>query len=394
MTVLFCFPWGLDDLGGAQISVSLLADALLRRGHRVGVVEMASRRSLQFARRFAGCVWTVPVLYAPRHPWSWRGFVASTYRFQRIVRAFRPNIVSVQSPARQSLAIIGAHVLPHRWRLVVTARAESEIRAETAEDRWLQVWLGRLLKRADAVTAVSEALLHDLIALYPFVRPRSLAIHNGVDPSWFVTPEQLLNAPQERYVLYVGRLDFIKGVDVLLRAWQQVRTRAPEIALWLAGDGSELEDLRALAQRLDLTRLVRFLGRIPTEDLPALYRGADLVVMPSRRRSEGLPRVLLEAGASGAICIATSVGGVPEVIEDAVTGFSVEPESEGALADAILRGLQLSDEQRRAMRTAARKRIADRFSHERTAAAYEELFQSLLGASRGGFGSTRLRAME
>jgi len=285
--------------------------------------------------------------------------------------------VSIQCPWRQSLPVIGAHILPHSWRLVATIRAPGDIRADAVDDRWLQVWQRRLFKRADAVTAVSEALLQDLIALYPFARHRSRAIQNGVDPSWFSESAEVQSSSKERYILYVGRLDPIKGVDILLRAWRQVQVHTHGIALWLAGEGPESDNLRELSQCLGVASRVRFMGRVLQQDLPVLYRGADLVVMPSRSGGEGL-RVALEAGASGAICVATSVGGVPEVIEDTVTGFLAEPESPGVLADAVLRGLRSSAVERQAMGTAAKKRIAEHFSHERTAAAYEELFWSLL----------------
>jgi glycosyltransferase involved in cell wall biosynthesis len=372
------FPWGLDDLGGAQISVGLLADALVHRGYRVGVVEMASARSLDFACRFSGPLWTVPVLYPPRRAWSWRGVVASARHLQRIIGMFRPDIVSVHSPARQSPSVVAAHLLPHRWRLVVTARAESEIRAETAGDRWLRRWIRRLLKRADVITAVSEALRRDLIALHPFVRDRTCTIPNGLDGAWFTAP--LPRAGEARYILYVGRLEVTKGVDVLLEAWRQVQEHAAGCVLWVAGDGSEREHLRMLAERLGVTSRVLFLGRVAPQCLPTLYAGADLVVLPSRSRTEGLPRVLLEAGAAGAICVATRVGGVPEVIDDRITGFVADADSPRALAEALRHALQLSPVERDAMRTAARTRIGERFSHERTADVYEAVFGSLLAS--------------
>jgi glycosyltransferase involved in cell wall biosynthesis len=374
MRILFSYSTRLDNLGGSQLFVALLAEALLMRGHRVGIVEMTSIPSVQIARRFGGRVWAVPEVYPPRHPWSWRGFLRSTYHFQRIIRTFKPDIVSVQCPARQSISVIGAHALPHNWRLVVTAHAEMD----AADYRWLQNWVRRVLKRADAVTAVSETLLHDLIALYPFVRHRGRTIHPGIDPSWFAEPSEAQSLANERYILYVGRLDLPKGVDILLQAWRQIYTRAPGIALCLVGDGVERDNLRVLSERLGIASHVRFMGRLDPKELPALYRGADLVVMASRRHTEGLPLVLLEASASGAVCVATRVAGVPEVIEDGVTGFLVEPEAPDALADALLRGLQLPIVERRAMGTVAKRRVAEHFSHERTVAGFEGLFRSLL----------------
>jgi glycosyltransferase involved in cell wall biosynthesis len=233
-----------------------------------------------------------------------------------------------------------------------------------------------LFTRADAVTAVSESLLRDLITQYPVARRRSQVIHNGIDPSWFDESHDTETTPQARYVLYVGRLEQIKGVDILLRAWQLFQANAPRVALWLAGDGSEMDDLRALSQHLGVAEQVRFLGRVQARDLGPLYRNAELVVMPSR--GEGLPRVSLEAGVCGAICVAARVGGVPEVIEDKITGFLVEPESPNALAQVLLDAIRLPLADRRRMGTAAKERIAQHFSHQKTTDAYEELFRSLV----------------
>jgi glycosyltransferase involved in cell wall biosynthesis len=105
------------------------------------------------------------------------------------------------------------------------------------------------------------------------------------------------------------------------------------------------------------------------------------VVIPSR--SEGLPRVALEAGACGAVCVATRVGGIPEVIEDGVTGLLAEPESPEALADALAHALGLSPDRRQRISAAATSRIRRHFGHEQTVAAYEALFHSLLEARTG-----------
>jgi glycosyltransferase involved in cell wall biosynthesis len=375
MAILFFYPTRLDGLGGAQISTMVLAEALRKRQHRVGMIEMSSTRSERVAERFGGPVWTVPVFHRPRHAWSWRGFVRSTYDFQRIIRTFKPDIVSLHVPWRQSFPVLGAHVIPHDWRLVVTTHSAAELRSQEA---WFQRWLSRLFKRADAVTTVSKALLQDLVTLYPFVRQRSRAIQEGIDSAWLGDPSEPQQPGNERYVLYVGRLERLKGVDVLLEAWKQVHEFAPEFSLWLAGEGRELDGLRALAARLGVATRVRFMGRVHSHYLPALYRGAHLVVLPSRSHAEGLPLVLLEAGACAAVCIATRVGGVPEAIDDTVTGFLAEPESPGALADTVIRGLRMPAAERQAMGIAARKRVAAHFSLERRTAAYEELFRSLL----------------
>ena len=109
--------------------------------------------------------------------------------------------------------------------------------------------------------------------------------------------------------------------------------------------------------------------------MASLYRDAQLVVVPSR--SEGLPRVALEAGICGAICVGSNVGGLPEVIQDQATGFLVEPESPELLAEAILCALNLPLKAKQRMSAAAQATIREQFNYEQMIADYEQLFQSL-----------------
>jgi glycosyltransferase involved in cell wall biosynthesis len=171
----------------------------------------------------------------------------------------------------------------------------------------------------------------------------------------------------------------VKGVDILLKAWAKVQHSMPQTVLRLVGDGPEMEALKSLAQELGITRFVEFRGAVSRERLAPLYRKAELVIMPSR--SEGFPLTLLEAGACGALSLATRVGGTPEVIEDGRTGFLVEPESVDALAAAIEDVVRLSEEERARIRKAARARVEERFSEERIVSEYLELFTSVLNGS-------------
>jgi len=181
--------------------------------------------------------------------------------------------------------------------------------------------------------------------------------------------------------LFVGAFLAVKGVDILLHAWRRIQDEAPGLSLVLVGEGLDFDSLVGLSERLGVNGSVRFAGTKLQQDLLSLYRDAELVVIPSR--NEGLPRVALEAGACASICVGSNLGGLPEVIEDQVTGFLVEPESPNRLAEAMLRALNLPVEVKLRMSTAAKARIRERFTHERMIANYEELFQSLLDGPSG-----------
>jgi glycosyltransferase involved in cell wall biosynthesis len=165
-------------------------------------------------------------------------------------------------------------------------------------------------------------------------------------------------------------------VELLLQAWTRVSPDFPRTELWLAGEGPDRGELQDLAEKLGVSMSVRFLGHKRPEELRPLYRQAELLVLPSRH--EGLPMVLLEAGASGTICVGTKVVGVTEAIEDGATGFLVEPESPDALARAIASALELPAEERLRMREAAQTRIRKSFTQKAMVSSYLGLFRSLL----------------
>lgn len=166
------------------------------------------------------------------------------------------------------------------------------------------------------------------------------------------------------YVLSVGRLAYVKGHDLLLEAFATLVDdgSADGVTLVLAGDGPERRSLERRAARLQIADRCRFLGAMPPVHVAALQRHAALFVLPSRAEAAGLS--LLEAMAVGRACVATRVGGVPEVVEDGVTGLLVKPDSPPALANAI-RALLCDPDRAVAFGTAAQRVAEERFGGRR-----------------------------
>jgi len=352
-----------------------LAEEFTERGCPAGIVEIAPAWKQKRLLTNGVPVWgvTAPSYTTIHRPRSWASFLRATFQFQRIVSEFDPDVVHVHYPLTQSLPVIGARWIPHDWRLVVTVHNSDIRHAPFAEPR-IRPWQARLFDRADAVTAVSQSLLADTTALYPCVEEKGRVIHNGICSTWFESHEPA-RVSEKRYVLFVGRLHAMKGVDILLHAWKQIGARFSGTELWLVGDGPDRENLEASAKKLGISSQVKFVGPMSHDDLPRLYQGAEAVVLPSRR--EGLPLSLLEAGACGGLCIATRIPGITEIIEDGVTGFLSGPESPDALSAAICRALQAPPETSRRMREGLQNTIRQRFSEETVVASYLELFQGL-----------------
>ena len=152
-------------------------------------------------------------------------------------------------------------------------------------------------------------------------------------------------------LLAVGRLCTEKGFDVLVRALALVRH--PGTRLRIVGDGPERSRLQQLCSDLGIVARVEFTGSIPRQEIGKLYGSSDIVVLPSR--SDAMPLVALEAMVSGRAIIATRVGGLPEIVEDEITGLIVPSENPHALASAIAR-LSEAPDLRRKMGIAAKER--------------------------------------
>ena len=228
------------------------------------------------------------------------------------------------------------------------------------------------LRAADRVFTVGAPLRNAVIALG--VAPGQVGIlDRGVDRSrFFSSPpglaRQRLGLPGDRpIVLWVGRMVAVKGLDVLLESWSAVSGAPAHPLLLLIGDG---DDRRALQrQAAGLGDSVRFVGPVRHDALPDWYRAADCVVLPSRL--EGIPNLLLEALACGTPFVASAVGGVATLLDEASS--TVPPDDPAALAAALRARIAIAPMSRR-----AHAEIADR--RDAIASLRREL-QAMVGAA-------------
>jgi glycosyltransferase involved in cell wall biosynthesis len=191
-------------------------------------------------------------------------------------------------------------------------------------------------------------------------------IPNGVDTTRFHPARRPDSAGCE--LLFVGRLAPQKGVDVLLKA---LATMPDGWRLRIAGDGPERSRLSTLADELGLAERVRFLGWTQRDELPALYRSADVFVFPSY--DEGMPNVVLEAIASGLPIVATRIAGNDQLVVHGKNGALVRPGDPGAFAEA-LRPLLTDGPLRQKLGDASRTMAVEEFSWENAAGLYEKHF--------------------
>ena len=251
-------------------------------------------------------------------------------------------------------------------------------------------WLKRLaLRGADACTANSAFTRGQLLQLCPSAEVSIVPM--GVDVTDFEPKQRNVQLRQKlgvgaEMILFVGRLVEKKGVHNLLAAMQQVLRKSPQATLVLVGDGTQRHELERMAERLEIAGSVRFLGKLPHEQLPEYYAAADLFVGPSVVDSsgdtEGLGVVFIEAASAGLAIVGTSVGGISDVLIHEVTGIAVEPDQPEALANAIER--LLGDEPlRRRLGEAARQHALRQFSWSQVAERFSDVFRKALECEPG-----------
>jgi glycosyltransferase involved in cell wall biosynthesis len=239
--------------------------------------------------------------------------------------------------------------------------------------RWLMRRTARFaLQHADLLRAVSNSTRKQLetwspgkpIVQFPAWTDIEVFLKAGED-----------DGVREPVVLYAGVLTPLKGVHHLLHAFAKVAQEFPEVRLEIVGrdENSEYaEELRQEVFRLRLNGRVSFVGEVPQVELANRMRRSRVFVLPTY--SEGLPRVVFEAMATGVPVIATAVSGIPEIIQNEITGFLVPPGDEEALAER-LRWVLKHPQEAKVMGHRAREFARSFFSPEVYLAGYRRLFK-------------------
>jgi len=254
-------------------------------------------------------------------------------------------------------------------------------RIRSYEDR---VLIRRLTPKMDHLVAVSSSIVRKIEGEARIGAPVTL-IYNGVDLERYdhqlpccTLREEYGLPPEGPMVGVVARLEPEKGHPTLLDAWPAVLAEFPTATLLIIGEGSRREALEAQAAGLGLGGSVIFTGR--RDDVPAVTKALDVAVLPSYREAQGL--TILEAMALSRPVVASNVGGIPEMIEDGITGLLVPPHEPSALADAILRLLRdhpLAD----TLGRAGHDLVHERFCVQLMARAVETIYDdSVLAGAR------------
>ncbi len=384
---------GLDRIGGAERQAMALAKGLRRRGWQVTMVALSGKGGAAATElRDSGVAFiSLEMRKGLADPRGWLRFLRWLWREQPDV--VHAHLAHAALLARWSRLIAPVPVVIDTLHSSYTGKSGRRIGYGCS--RWLP----------DHVTAVSPATAAAHLAA-GMAREEGLSVlGNGIDVGTWRPDVQVRSATRralglkdEFLWIAVGRLEAMKDYQTLLRAFSRLQDYraskplkneyhfpgtaacAPAAArLLILGAGPLEAELVELAAQLGLEQRVHFFGFEP--NVRRWMQAADGFVLSSRY--EGLPMVLLEAGACGLPAVATDVAGTREMIVDGENGWLAQAGNPQALAGAMARLMQAPIEQRRAMGECARRRVVEQFSLETVLDQWERLYEDLLRRKSG-----------
>jgi len=254
--------------------------------------------------------------------------------------------------------------------------------------RFVEKSLGALTDRLITISPLQRRDIVDRFRIAPGRKVVTIPLGLDLGPLLQSTrsprSRERFGLPADAFVVgFVGRFVPIKDLPTLLAGFRAALGDVPRARLLLAGDGPMRSLLTAEAARLEIADRVHFIGW--TEDLPDLYGALDVCVLTSL--NEGTPVAAIEAMAAGTAVIATSVGGVPDVIAHGRTGLLVPPTDPVELARAIAM-LARDSAGRREITELARRDVAERFSIDRLVVDIDKLYRAAVLEKRAGHSTT------
>lgn len=356
-----------DGWGGQERRIIGEMAGLTARGHHV---VLATRPQCKIAGKAAKI--GIPVLFLPMRN---KADLRSIIPLARYLR-------------REAIQVVNTHSGVDSWIGAFAAKLAGTpvlVRTRHLNIPLKRSWLNFVHYLADQIISCGETMKTQLVEGCHFPPTQVTSIPTGIDFTRF-TPshsrqqvrQALALAPEDFVVLMAGIIRSVKRHAIALQAFQHLLQRHPTAQLLLAGEGPMLERMQQLAAELHIADKVHFLGH--REDVPDLMAAADLLLLTSS--SEGVPQAVTQALGLGVPVVATSVGGVPELILHEETGLLVPAENPQATADALLR---IAEDPALAARlgAAGRAHALANYSHTAMLDKTEALLNALLAAKAG-----------
>lgn len=358
--------------GGAESALRKMVTYLPEVGYSCAIASFRLERSPEFLRTFPCPVYDLPL----KKVYNWEALQIAQ-RLRRLVASEKFDVIHTMFPSSDlwggPIAKLGSSAV------LVSGRRDLGIVRSPKHDfayRWLR-------NQYDQVQAVSDAAAGACIARDGLSRDKVFTVHNGIEIEHINGVEPLpdlaqyfgLNNGGPTVVTSSGQLWHYKGIDVLIRAAAVVCKQIPNANFIIAGwsknaYGSEMEEL---IRSLGLENNVKLIGRVPI--ILSILKSSDVFCLLSR--SEGLSNALLEAMACGLPCVATSIGGNSEVVENGRTGYLVPADDVASTSNRIVELLQ-NPNLRKKMGQNGKARVNEHFSVQSMVSRMAKLYDQLL----------------
>ncbi len=380
---------GSGDAGGMNVYIREVAEEMASRGVRSDIFTRRTDPDEPGVVEMAEGVRVFSVRAGPERP-------VHKDRLPTLVRRFADSISEVGPydviHAHYWLSGVSGAYLKTSWAapLVVSFHTLARVKdvasiGESPEPIFRKRGEDRVIRAADRIIAPTEIERAQLLELYGADPASIYVVPPGVDLDRFTPGDReaarrRLGFGDDPTVVFVGRLQPFKGVDVAVQALAHLRKMVPDARLVIVGGDSprgsrgERMRLRLAARRLGVSDRLRFLEPVTHAKLPDLYRAADVVVVPSASESFGL--VALEAAACGTPVVATAVGGLRLTVRDGETGYLVGSRDPASFAAALSR--VLADPSARERLGANAVRLARRFPWSSTTNGILETYASVM----------------
>jgi 1,2-diacylglycerol 3-alpha-glucosyltransferase len=377
-------------ISGVTLVVQKVAREMVKRGHEVTVVT-ASDHGAAYHDEDEG-VALLRVRSVPNPFWSEGRLPVLSYdRLGEIVEDLKPEVINthdsgllgvqlyrLEHEKRDLPELLTCHFLPGYVTYYVSV---GDVVENALEEITWQYTI-RMVNGFDRVIFPTRTQQSAFIE--EGLKKPSTVISNGLDIRRYSPTGQDEEDVEARYelpsgprILAVGRLAKDKKLNTLIRAMREV-TKAYPAHLLLVGKGDDRERLQTLARELDLADHVHFLGFVPEEDLPAIYRHSDIFTIASDVEVQSIPT--LQAAATGLPIVAADAAALPELVENNENGFLVAPNDPAAFAAAFRK--ILDDPELAEAFGQASLEIGRRHAEEETFDAYEELYRAYAHEAR------------
>jgi D-inositol-3-phosphate glycosyltransferase len=386
---------GTRDSGGLNVYVRELSREMVKRGH---TIDIFTRRTDGETPEITHVGENTRVIQVEAGP-----FAADKGAQRRHLETFRKGVMAFAERDDQGRGydLVHSHYwmsgwigqtlaecwdAPHIVMFHTLAEAKNRHHLGEREPKYRIAGERAVAQRADRIICAGEGEREMLGELYGVPASRVSVIPCGVDTLSFRpmdshrAKERMGLDPGVPVLLFVGRIEPLKGIDVLIRAAAQLEGRFQ--LLVVGGDAKDARrkrELEKLAREIGVAGRVAFADAVPHEDLPGVYNAADVCVMPSYYESFGL--VALEAMACGVPVVASRVGGLKETVQDGRTGYLVPWRCPEPFAERL--DLLLTNEPLRRNLGREARQAAERFRWAEVAAQVEDVYHELVSAYRG-----------